>query len=95
MKRIIVLILILITCMVIFVGCGVNNDVSKARFAMINNSISMDAPGTLDGAYLLADRETGVVYLYTCGYGTASITALLNADGTPMIYDFNSDKIMK
>ena len=39
---------------------------------------------------LLADKQTGVTYLFiSCGYGS-SITPLLNPDGRPVITRLNS-----
>lgn len=41
--------------------------------------------------YLIcADNDTGVMYLYIKGGTGGGLTVMLNADGTPKIYDFNS-----
>lgn len=100
MKKIVATIVALIVCWIIFAGCGskTNGDVPQARFVIIDNSVSVESPpnGTaIDNAYFFADRETGVVYFYIDGFYRGAITVLLNADGTPMLYDFEHKKIIE
>lgn len=38
---------------------------------------------------IYADKDTGVMYITNTG-GDSAYTVMLNADGTPKIYDFNS-----
>jgi hypothetical protein len=41
-------------------------------------------------AAIYADKDTGVMYLYMGNGNGGGLTVMLNADGTPKIYDFNS-----
>jgi hypothetical protein len=44
---------------------------------------------------LYADKQTGVVYWFSkSGYGH-TMTVLLNPDGTPVLYDFEKEKIIE
>lgn len=100
MRKIIATIMVLIVCWMFFAGCGSKtiSDVPQTRFVIIDDSVSVESPpigGAVDNAYFFADRETGVVYFYANGYRQGAITALLNADGTPMLYDFEHKKIIE
>ena len=96
MKRIIALILALIMCAAIFVGCGQTKYKATAnetkRFVEIESDMEMDSSGTtVYGNTIYVDRETGVMYLVFYGGYRAGITVLLGADGKPLIYDFGDN----
>jgi len=99
MKKVIALILTLIVCMTIFVGCGdkvenVNNDAFPIPDRFVR--ISYDKCGIDSYDYCVyADKQTGVMYWAVIGYEKFGITALLNADGTPMRYDFDTKEIIE
>lgn len=82
-KRIAVLAMAVLLAMMC-AACSKANTPIKDRFVVVQQDDQQ-----LSGKYyILADRETGVQYLYICsGYGRG-ITPILNADGTPQIYDF-------
>lgn len=95
MKRIIALILALIMCAAIFVGCQTKYKATAnetKRFVEIESDMEMDSSGiTVRGNTIYADRETGVMYLVFYGGNRAGITVLLGADGKPLIYDFGDN----
>lgn len=95
MKRIIALILALIMCAAIFVGCQTKYKATAnetKRFVEIESDMEMDSSGiTVRGNTIYADRETGVMYLVFYGGNRAGITVLLGADGKPLIYDFEKE----
>ena len=90
MKKIIVFVLALIMCAVIFAGCGGTKE--NSRFVIIDSDV--ESENRISSA-LYADKQTNVVYLFTkSGYGQ-TMTVLLNSDGTPMLYDFENNKIIE
>lgn len=101
MKKIITTVIALIICLSMFVGCGSNAkgyiESKDCRFVVIDNDVSTEEfdNGHISKSYFIADTETGVVYVYFDGYRRGAITALLNSDGTPMLYDFEHKKIIE
>ena len=90
MKKIIVFVLALIMCAVIFAGCGGTKE--NSRFVIIDSDV--ESENRISSA-LYADKQTNVVYWFTkSGYGQ-TMTVLLNSDGTPMLYDFENNKIIE
>lgn len=49
-------------------------------------------PLTSSQKTILADRRTGVNYLFVQSGYAGGLTPLLNADGTPVITDFSKDE---
>ena len=86
MKRIVAIILVVMMSCSIFAGCG------NSRFVIIDSNVeSEDRIITA----LYADKQTNVVYWFTkSGYGQ-TMTVLLNSDGTPVLYDFENEKIIE
>jgi hypothetical protein len=69
---------------------------SNDRFVVVERDIEMDSSGVwLYTSCVYADKETGVQYLAISGENKAGITVLLNSDGSPMIYDFEKDEVIK
>ena len=89
MKRIVAIILVLIMSCFIFAGCGTKEN---SRFVVVDSNVeSEDRIITA----LYADKQTNVVYWFTkSGYGQ-TMTVLLNSDGTPVLYDFENEKIIE
>lgn len=92
MKKSIIIILIvaiLVIATIGFFGCGENKDsiISDDRFIVIqHNDISTSLLGD-EYVLVLCDKETKVMYLFAkSGYG-GGLTVLVNADGTPMLYE--------
>lgn len=89
MKKIIVFVLALVMCAVIFAGCGGTKE--NSRFVIIDSDTKAEK---LSNTALYVDKQTGIVYWYThSGYGQ-TMTVLLNSDGTPVLYDFEKEKII-
>lgn len=90
MKKIIVFVLALVMCAVIFTGCGGTKE--NSRFVIIDSDV--ESEGRLSSA-LYADKQTNVVYWFTkSGYGQ-TMTVMLNSDGTPVLYDFEKQEIIR
>lgn len=90
MKKIIVFVLALVMCAVIFAGCGGTKE--NSRFVIVDSDIKAE---NLSNTALYVDKQTGIVYWYThSGYGQ-TMTVLLNSDGTPVLYDFEKEKIIE
>lgn len=68
-------------------GCSSNTSEYKetqyTRFIVVERDIE----GPWISAKIVADCETGVLYLTFYRYNQAGITPLLNTDGTPMIWE--------
>ena len=88
MKKIVAIILVLMMSCFIFAGCGTKEN---SRFVIIDSNVESE-DRTITAIY--ADKQTNVVYLFTkSGYGQ-TMTVLLNSDGTPVLYDFEKEKII-
>lgn len=101
MKKIIATIMALIVCWMVFAGCGSSAEghirSKDYRFVVIDNDVSTEEfdDGYIKESYFITDTETGVVYVYFTGYRKGTMAALLNADGTPILYDFEQRKFVK
>lgn len=90
MKKIIALIVGLLACLMVLVGCGSAPtqpgtfvDKGESRFVLVDEWNEYD----IGRCCVYADKVTGVMYLYTNNTYRASMTPLYNTDGTLMIYD--------
>lgn len=91
MKKKLIALLITVTMALSLTACGHNVSVAENVYTE-TESASMFEWHTLDDCYsILVDKETGVCYLeydYASGYcGYYGITVMLNADGTPKIWE--------
>ena len=74
----------------IFAGCGGTKE--NSRFVIIDSDVETE---DRISTALYADKQTNVVYWFTkSGYGQ-TMTVLLNSDGTPVLYDFEKEKIVE
>ena len=90
MKRIVAIILVVMMSCFIFAGCGGTKE--NSRFVIIDSNVKSEE--RISSA-LYADKQTNVVYWFTkSGYGQ-TMTVLLNSDGTPVLYDFEKQEIIK
>lgn len=90
MKKIVAIILVLMMSCFIFAGCGGTKE--DSRFVIIDSNVESE-DRLLSALY--ADKQTNVVYWFTkSGYGQ-TMTVLLNSDGTPVLYDFEREKIIE
>lgn len=75
MKRIVGVILLLM----LLTGCAKDESVVMSRFMTLETSQHWQ---------IVADRETGVMYVMSAGfYNWGTFTLLVDADGKPLIYD--------
>jgi type IV pilus biogenesis protein CpaD/CtpE len=75
MKRIVVAILLLM----LLTGCAKDESVVTSRFMTLETSRNWQ---------IVADRDTGVMYVVSSGgYNRGTFTLLVDADGKPLIYD--------
>lgn len=83
-KRLTVLIMVVLLAMMC-VACSKGETPIADRFVVVQEDTGLSKRYSI-----LADKWTGVQYLYVySGYGRG-ITPILNADGTPQIYDFGN-----
>ena len=83
-------------CVLIFAfsltACGSSGeaaDASTNRFYAVDRCF-IDDPTTIDGdyrTYILVDRETKVCYLYGPAGNRSFMTALLDAEGKPLLWE--------
>ena len=91
-KKLISLLLVLVMPMLVLCGCNSipQNDnyvlQENARFVYVSEYTINEK----EEFKILVDKETRVMYLYYEGYSGhyyAGLTVMLNADGTPMLYE--------
>lgn len=90
MKKIIALIVGLLACLMVLVGCGSAPtqpgtfvDKGENRFILVDEWNEYN----VGHCCVYADKVTGVMYLYTDDTSQATMTPLYNTDGTLMIHD--------
>lgn len=83
MKKLFVLMLALVMCLSLLVGCGSSvEEVSENNTSMF---IRVEHTGSWHVVY---HRETKVMYAVSIGgYNCGNFTLLVNADGTPMLWE--------
>ena len=87
MKRVLAVILLIMICCFMFVGCSRKNDVIittelDSRFKIINDT--NDGFGYFQ---IIVDTETGVMYLFRGEGYRGGLTVMVDADGKPLIYE--------
>jgi hypothetical protein len=100
MKKIIAFVLALVMCAVIFVGCDTSipklDDGGGISIPNRFIEIANNSGGLMDNSHkIYVDKETNVMYWYIYGGYHAGLTVMLNSDGTPMLYDFENNKIIE
>ena len=80
-----VLVMILISCMALMVGCGKRtNSQSKEE----NMFVCIQKADGFDSYDVVYHRDTKVMYAVSHGaYNIGTFTLLVNPDGTPMLYE--------
>ena len=92
MKKAITIILIVAILVIATIGfCGCDDKkstIDNDRFVVIqHNDLTTSVFGKDEYTIVLYDKETKVMYLFVKnGYG-GGLTVLVNADGTPMLYE--------
>jgi hypothetical protein len=97
MKRIRVIsfvIVLVIVFSLLFVGCGgyppkVTERKYNSCYDFYGNLVEIGNGEFRSGSYFIyADKETGVMYFLARSGYQGYMCAILNSDGTPMLYDF-------
>ena len=92
MKKNFIIFVVLIALMFSLVGCGGTKQLTEEDFAEASKSkysmfIKLESAGIYDVVY---HKTTKVMYAISRGgYNQGTFTVLLNADGTPMLYESN------
>ena len=84
-RAVVCIVLMLFMIATIFFGCAKDD---KLAGEISNRFVRLSSRSNLsDYSYAIyVDSETRVMYVVISGGSSAGITALLNADGTPMLY---------
>lgn len=86
------LLLLLLLPVMLLAGCGTKSEnyeenVSE-RFVMVEQVQKNfeDISGNRVDIFIIVDKETKIMYWFLSGWYRASITTMLNPDGTPMLW---------
>ena len=83
MKKIISIILVLMTCLVLFCACDTTEDTEEKPFKERFEIVSFAASSGM----VVVDTETRVMYLFVkSGYG-GGLTVMVDAEGNPLLYE--------
>lgn len=88
-KRLLVVAILTITMMLSFTSCGAQmqteEEVSKNNGMKYSMFIELEVGSSYKVVY---HKDTKVMYAISCGYyNCGTFTVMLNADGTPMVYE--------
>lgn len=90
MKKIICVLLCAICISLVFTGC--HSETSDIPTKDIGEYYTVVYKDKLNGYAIVYDIDTKVMYNYSLGmYNTGTLTLLVNADGTPRVYNDKSD----
>lgn len=87
MKRVLAVILLIMICCFMFVGCGRKNDVTTTTELDRRFKIIRDTNDGLGYCDIIVDTETGVMYLFRGAGYRGGLTVMVDADGKPLIYE--------
>lgn len=77
------IILVLVVFMSVFTACGATVEKGPERITSMFIEVEY-----VDGWHVVYHRETKVMYAVSSGYNSAgNFTLLVNADGTPMLWE--------
>lgn len=81
-------VLMMFSFVVMFAGCA-DSDVNNEYKVLVPTTFAKVCETSIDGyvACVIVHVETGVLYLWDFGSYTSGITALLDADGKPLLYE--------
>lgn len=86
MKRVLAIILLIMICCFMFVGCDRKNDVATTTELDSRFKIIKDTNDGLGYCNIIVDTETGVMYLFRGAGYRGGLTVMVDADGKPLIY---------
>ena len=84
MKRLLIVLMLFALCACLFVGCNGTlkvdeNHTNESSFVRVEDG---------DSYWIVYHKETKVMYIFSTGaYNAGSACLMLNADGTPMIWE--------
>ena len=87
MKKFLAIILLIMICCFMFVGCDRKNDVTTTTELDSRFKIIKDTNDGLGYCNIIVDTETGVMYLFRGAADRGGLTVMLDADGNPLIYE--------
>lgn len=90
MRKVITIICLTVSIMFMLTGCEEGQSISTTGYSSEYNVPDVSSLAKDTGLYnyfYVIDNNTGVVYLQFSGFRRAGITAVLNADGTPVTID--------
>ena len=87
MKRVLAIILLIMICCFMFVGCDRKNDVTTTTELDRRFKIISDTNDGLGYCNIIVDTETGVMYLFRGAANRGGLTVMVDADGKPLIYE--------
>ena len=84
--------LVMILCMVLLTGCGNRTDSQDSEGAEGNMFVCVQ-PTDLNDYYVVYQKDTKVMYAVSTGYyNRGNFSLLVNPDGTPMLYEAESEE---
>lgn len=86
-KKIFCLLLILIMPLMLFSGCSSNAQTSSNGSEFIVGDIVFIKVVRGDDFDIFVDKNTRVMYIFNKTYHQGGLTVLVNADGTPMLWE--------
>ena len=87
-KRLLAILLATILTVGGLTGCGAHVIDGEDNFGNVDNEyITLEQILEEDGCVIAYDKNTKVMYMCVYGYQTMGITPILNADGTPKLYE--------
>ena len=87
-KRLLAVLLTTILTVGGLTGCGASVRNGEVNFLDINNEyISLVEVCEDNGCVIAYDKNTNVMYMCVYGYQKMGISPILNADGTPKLYE--------
>lgn len=91
MNKKLIAVLILVTMALPLTACGAENSVVRDADTAAESTAMFERHTFDDGSgySILVDKETGVCYLEYDGIRQYGLTIILNADGTPKIWEEN------
>ena len=86
MKRLLLILMAIALCACLFVGCSSSGNPATEKEVSKNSSFIIVEDGA--GYYIVYHKDTKVMYTFsTGGSNLGTFCLLVNADGTPMIWE--------
>lgn len=86
MKRLLIILMTIALCACLFVGCSDSGSLTTDKEVSQNSSFVIVEDGA--GYYIVYHKDTKVMYtLSTGGSNLGTFCLLVNADGTPMVWE--------